>query len=354
MRGLYEAAGLKAPPDARGAFTASPITAAIAAGAASGVWWLREHPERHEELFGRKLEERDIVAGIVPACSVATRSGLEMLYYGEVSRLGKVTGVPCVDDSAAAALSAVEATHQAIFRDAGDITPLASSDETTIARVAHFMLGCISKSWSFRNGGNQWSAWVAYLSFFRHVAKLDLAVYDKFQHYEVLAEISGPRYVHERFWIISDFPERIERDEENRAHCATGPQITWRDGWASWSHHSTGVPGRWIEERDTLKPTVALTWPNIEQRRAAAEIIGWEKVLRELSPRVVDQDRDPQIGVLLECDLPDAGRARFLKVLCGTGRTFVLPVPVEVETAREANAWTYGIEPGQLRLEART
>jgi hypothetical protein len=114
------------------------------------------------------------------------------------------------------------------------------------------------------------------------------------------------------------------------------------------------VPKEWIEHRSSLDPATALTWPNVEQRRAAAEIVGWDRVITHLQPRSIDVDPDPEIGSPLEVDLPDSPRARFLRVRCGTGRTFVLPVPPDVRTAREANAWTYGIDPDSLTLEIRT
>jgi hypothetical protein len=42
-----------------------------------------------------------------------------------------------------------------------------------------------------------------------------------------------------------------------------------------------------------------------------------------------------------------------LRVRCGTGREFVLAVPPTVLSAREANAWTYGLSPEEYQLEAR-
>ena len=70
---------------------------------------------------------------------------------------------------------------------------------------------------------------------------------------------------------------------------------------------------------------------------------------------LVDKDADPQIGTLLRVDLPDAPGEQFLKVQCGTGRSFALPVPPTMATALDANAWTYNIGPQQLRkLEVRT
>jgi hypothetical protein len=85
-----------------------------------------------------------------------------------------------------------------------------------------------------------------------------------------------------------------------------------------------------------------LTERNAEKRRAAAEILGWDKIIKALKPKTIDIDPDPQIGELLEVDLPDAPGERFIRVQCGTGRTFCLNVPPTMKTALEAQAWTWG------------
>jgi hypothetical protein len=114
------------------------------------------------------------------------------------------------------------------------------------------------------------------------------------------------------------------------------------------------VPAEWIEQRDRLDPSIALSWPNIEQRSVAGDIVGWRKVLEHVPTRIIDRHRDPQIGTLLECDLPHLRPGRFLRVRCATGREFVLSVPREMTTAQQANAWTYGLEGSEIELEART
>jgi len=61
------------------------------------------------------------------------------------------------------------------------------------------------------------------------------------------------------------------------------------------------------------------------------------------------------IGTLVEVTLPDLGKEKFLKVLCGTGREFAIPVPPEMKTALDANAWTFDLDGNTLRkLEVRT
>jgi hypothetical protein len=160
--------------------------------------------------------------------------------------------------------------------------------------------------------------------------------------------------MHQEFCIVSDRPEVLLVDEQNRPHCENGPFCRWRDGTALYAWHGTRVPAEWIEHKDKLDPKIAITWPNVEERRAAAEIIGWKRVLETVNASVVDEDTDPQIGTLLRADLPDSPGAQFLRVRCGTGRDFVLPVPEDMRTALEANAWTYGIDPAELKLEVRT
>lgn len=154
--------------------------------------------------------------------------------------------------------------------------------------------------------------------------------------------------------IICDRPSAVSLETE-RLHSLTGPAVSFRDGWKAYAVRGVFVPPAWIEERDKIPVEAALTWPNIEQRRIAAELIGWARVLEKLSAIVIDENPNPQIGTLLQADLPDSPGERFLKVKCGTGRDFVIPIPREITTALAANAWTYNVTEEQLlKMEVRT
>jgi len=146
------------------------------------------------------------------------------------------------------------------------------------------------------------------------------------------------------------------RDDQLRIHRQDGPAIVWGDEIVQYWWHGTRVEEDWIMKPESVNPTLCLTEENIERRRALCEIIGWEKVITQLDAKVVDENDDPEIGTLLEVDLPDSGRERFLKVRCGTGRTFVLPVPPNMSSALEANAWTYNFDADitKFRPEVRT
>jgi hypothetical protein len=211
-----------------------------------------------------------------------------------------------------------------------------------------FGLACAAKANRMRQGGNQWSGWTAYLSFFRHVANLDID-YSKYAHWEAATIYGGPRWVHEKFCIVSDRPEFLKVDDQTRPHCEEGPFCRWRDGSALYAWHGIYVPANWIENKTALDPRTALTHENLELRRAAAEIVGWARVLEHVKARVIDEDH-PAIGTLLEADLPDSPGERFLRVRCATGRDFVLLAPKEATTAYEANLAMYFSDEDSAKL----
>lgn len=193
-------------------------------------------------------------------------------------------------------------------------------------------------------GGNMWSERTCYMAALRDVLGLDLPEPEKYNIWEQASIHGGFRVVHEDFCIVCDFPDTIKVDDANRPHCEDGPSYRWRDGWALYHWHGVAVPENWIMDKKSLTAQIALTWSNIEQRRAACEILGWDTVLKQLDGKTIDTDVDPEIGQLIDVEIPDIGKCRFLKVLCGTGRQFAIPVPPEMQTALQANAWTFGLD----------
>ena len=73
--------------------------------------------------------------------------------------------------------------------------------------------------------------------------------------------------------------------------------------------------------------------------------------------RASSTDADPQVGTLIEVDLPgldggDSFKAQFLQVQCGTGRQFALGVDpaAEARTALDAQAWLQGLSRKDFRI----
>ena len=202
--------------------------------------------------------------------------------------------------------------------------------------------------------GHHDAGWLAFYAYFADAAGIADAM--QLEPLSRLSAAAGWWWPFSDLCIITDRPAELHRDAEHRLHCETGMAIKYRDGWGVSAWHGTRIPDAWVADRAALTPTIALKWANIEQRRAACEILGWNAILRELKAKMINADSDPQIGELVEVTIPDIGKERFLRVHCGTGREFALPVPPNMQTALEANAWTYGYDTPETfgKPEVRT
>lgn len=202
-----------------------------------------------------------------------------------------------------------------------------------------------TKRWNLvYQGGNMWASFDCFLTAARDILGLKLKEHEKYKFWEESAIHGGFRVMHEEFCIVSDFPERILVDDQNRPHCEDGPSHKWRDGWALYHWHGVSLPNKdWIEKKDSLTVEEVFRQTNAEVRRAGCEILGWDKIFKQLKAKKLDEDGDPMIGSLYNGTLPGNVQCGFLKVLCGTGREFVIPVPPTIRTAIEAQAWIQNV-----------
>jgi hypothetical protein len=379
IEGLYEAARLERP---RVVVVPSPLAMAFAYGAASAIM---ADPVR------RRLFDEGPCKAAAEATREATRDATSMATQAAVY---EATRDATSDATHAATAAAVRAATSAATRDATSAatraaTSAATRDATSDATYAATSMavhaatqaatqaavraatsrliydergfeGAVAQAcfdlageagltaarnwWNVYQGGNMWGSYDCYLTAMRDVIGLDLPEYRAYSWYEQAAIHGGFRVMHRDFCIVSDFPEFIRMDDQNRPHCETGPSHRWRDGWSLYYWHGVRIPGWWIDDRERLDAKTALKWDNIEQRRAACEIVGWNRILRELDAVTIDRDDDPEVGELVSVIIPDVGREQFLRVRCGTGREFALPVPPDMVTALQANAWTYGLD----------
>ena len=198
--------------------------------------------------------------------------------------------------------------------------------------------------------GSFYASWGAYVSFMRDVLGWDDPVLEKFAIEEELIKSCGWVWWHENVCVISDRPSIINRDAEGRLHCENGPSIAYRDGWALHHWHGVSVPLHWIEKRADLDPNEVIKTENTEQRAAGAEIVGWPKMLSVLKARIINDSGSPDIGQLIELELPGLQTAgRFLKAVCPRNGIIVEGVPrisdidgLPIDTALAAQAWRIG------------
>lgn len=227
-------------------------------------------------------------------------------------------------------------------------------DSAVNSAVNSAVRSAVRSTWRNYIGGSYWAGWDAFvLTLIEFGAPLSTDAKSRATSYHD-AKSAGWFWPHRDFVIVCDRAIALECDVDGRLHCENGPAVAYPDGFVIYSWHGVTIPRKWIE--DNLPSSAdALRWENLEQRRAACEMIGWHKILRELNARTIDADSDPQIGTLLEVDIPDVGREKFLRVLCGTGREFALPVPPDMTTALEAQGWIHDVPADVIKhLEIRT
>lgn len=134
-----------------------------------------------------------------------------------------------------------------------------------------------------------WAGWCSYSAAFRDVLGLRLKEHESYEHYEQAALEGGFRVMHEEFCIVSDFPERISKDEQNRPHCDDGPSHRWRDGWSLWYVHGVRVTEQIVMRPETLSVQQIDDEQNAEVRRVMIERFGQERYVRESGAKVVHE-----------------------------------------------------------------
>jgi hypothetical protein len=118
-------------------------------------------------------------------------------------------------------------------------------------------------------------------------------------------------------------------------------------------HHDTELPRYIFETPESLTAEEILGERNAEVRRAMMELQGGDlfldRAVKAGKAEVVDQDPDPKVGTLYRIML-GSSFAKFIKVKDGTmDKHYVLRVPPGMVRAKQANAWTWGLQEGQYQ-----
>jgi len=208
------------------------------------------------------------------------------------------------------------------------------------------------------NGGNQWSGWVSYLSFFRHVVQLKEIDYTDWDCYEQLCIKSGPRVVHEDFCLISDRYQTLTINSRNQPHNDTGPFATWSDGSALYSVNNVRVPNWVIDNSEKITVEAIEDEANLEVRRVMLNKFGQERYILESNSEVVHAD---DFGTLYRKDMGEDEPLMMVKVVNSTPEPdgsfkdyFIRVSPTAyggLKTARAAVASTWRKADGSMVFE---
>ena len=146
-------------------------------------------------------------------------------------------------------------------------------------------------------------------------------------------------------------------------HRVDGPAVQWSDGTGFYFWRGTHVPEAVIVAPDTIPFVEILSTHNQEVRRAMMERIGYDRVLVELGGQPIQHDK---CGALYSIRLPGEIEPVMLVHVTnatpepdGSVKKYVLRVPPAVrhrpmETARQAVAWTFGMNEKDYTPEVQT
>jgi hypothetical protein len=360
--GFYAAEKLQPPKHI--VFVPSPFVLRFAGGFAAWIWYCRKH-------------------GLDPWRSAATRAATRDATYAATR--DATDAATCAATCAATRDATRDATYAATddatrdaTRDATYAATYAATDDATddatyaarsidLSRWFYFgedlkwatqaMLVCAQNSYNFWQGGNQWSAYDSFLSFFDRVVDLGLPQYENWRHWEQASLHSGPRIVHTDFAMVSDRPETLLVDNRNRPHCDTGPFCRWRDGSALYSIHGVRLPAWIIETPTEITPAKINAESNAEIRRVMMSKFGEAKYLEQSG--AIEVSRDSR-GILYRKDIPGDEALTMIRVEnstpepTGERKTYWLRVPPGVKTATEGVAWSFGVEQHKYEPEVET
>ena len=318
IRALYAAAGLQDP---RVIVVPSPLVMAVAGGFSSAIWYARKNG-------GHAATDAATDAATVAATDAATARG-------PAARLAIEIGGP---------------------------------------GLAPLMLECVKAWWRSYQGGNMWPAYACYLSALRDVLGLRLPQHEKFAAWEACAIEGGFRWMHEEFCIVSDFPEVLRVDDQNRPHCEDGPSHRWSDGWSLYHWHGVRIPVELeyiIHSPSRITVAAIDEQGNAELRRVMIERYGSARYLLDSGAQIihrdgvgllyrkqVDEDEDiVMVRVLNSTPEPDgvmsrdeaiaifgdAAKAAATAPADARFKEYMIRVPPETQTAHEAVAWTFGL-----------
>ena len=200
----------------------------------------------------------------------------------------------------------------------------------------------------------QFAVWLALADYLGRSWKIDIS--SMTPHIE-LAKACGWAVLFWDWAFISAKPECIHRDEQGRLHCETGPAVRYPDGFASFAIRGVRVPEKVAIAPETITISDIEAGSNAEVRRVMIERYGMERYLTDSGAEEIHRD---DFGVLYRKEQKFEEPLVMVKVVNstpepdGSFKDYFLRVPLEMERAKQAVAWTFGKEENEYSPALQT
>jgi hypothetical protein len=163
-----------------------------------------------------------------------------------------------------------------------------------------------------------------------------------------VAENAGWLQPHAHTCWLAERPDLLRGDVLGRLHSASGPALRYPDGWSVWAWKGVEVPS-WIIERPERITLASIDDElDVQVRRCMIEIMTPQRYVAQGGAVRVAED---ETGILWRKAWLSFDAWAAVEVINatpepdGTRKHFFLQVPANIQTAREAVAWTYGLRP---------
>jgi len=193
--------------------------------------------------------------------------------------------------------------------------------------------------------GQHAAYWCAQYEFLAHECSVAAAGQAGVKGAIDLAKSAGWFVPCEKMCFISDRHNFLSLDEQGLLHQESGPAVTYPDGWSVYAWHGQRLPEYVIENPEKISAYRIDSHGDDAVRRIMIEKYGLKYWL-ELGAQVRHED---ETGVLYHLERTDGRSETVVKVTNSTpepdGRfkDYVLRVPPDVMTARDAVAWTFNL-----------
>ena len=154
-------------------------------------------------------------------------------------------------------------------------------------------------------------------------------------------------WCYENYCFVSDRPEKLSFNIQNRLHCEDGPAVKWIDGCELYYWNGIAIPKEWILNKQSITKQTIIEEKNAEKRRCIREIIGTKQYATLIDIKEIDKDHvNGQDVILYKTKQKDDiinEHIYYVNVTChSTLRQYFLCIPKEAaKNAWSAVAWTF-------------
>lgn len=145
--------------------------------------------------------------------------------------------------------------------------------------------------------------------------------------------------------IVADRPQEIHVDAEGRLHSHTRPALLYRDGWSYCASHGMRIPSYLIFTPEALTVEKINQENNLEIKRVMLELFTLERYLEESDAVLIDSNEDHGELYRIKNSFEDMYLLKVINATPepdGSSRVYIIRVPPDMKTAKQARAWTFG------------